>query len=493
MKKYLFKSLALTLSILLSIGVFAGCNKNNTPSDSSDFVNSDDSDDDFFVYDPNNTDSNSDDSGKQTSGGKNNNSSGKNNNSGSTSGGSTNNTDRLAVFKNMPAKLRGTTVTFAQWGDEGGERYRKLAQKFTNDYGIKVKWVDYNEENYPSEILTQIAANNGPDIVVCNSDFPSIVETTQELPSYFNLNDGFWDKRITDKLQVKGKYYYVNSYTSPYINTQLIFYNKKIFSSKGITTPDEYYSAGKWTYENFVKCMENVTKAGYTGALINTHLSIAQHMGGRDIFTYDPKTATFTADTTNSVLVDAVQFVAECADKGLSKDYANFANGQVGMVVNSVWGLKYNGYLKKMAPSDIGVVPMPSSYKGKQLSSFVSGTRAYGIAKNAKNPEGAYYFLRYYLDYANYQDAGVNIFANKKLEKFYVETVMPKYKNDTVIVCSYASGLTKLTGNTFYTWVDPWRSAFQAAAGQVTTELAKLQGLCANQAKLGTERLKKAG
>jgi hypothetical protein len=39
--------------------------------------------------------------------------------------------DRLSVFGNIPKKLRGTSVTFAHWGDEGGEEYVKVAKELT--------------------------------------------------------------------------------------------------------------------------------------------------------------------------------------------------------------------------------------------------------------------------------------------------------------------------------------------------------------------------
>ena len=488
MKKTIgYRVLALSLVVVLSVGAFAGCKKGTTSSDIDSDMSV--SYDDYFVYDPDNSADASTTSGGTVSGYKGGN---KGNTSGGNTSGNGNTTkeDRLAVFKNMPAKLRGTTVSFAQWGDEGGDRYRKLAQKFTSDYGIKVKWVDYSQTNYSSEILTQIAANNGPDIIICTSDFPSTVEVTQPLPSYFNLNDGFWDKRVSEALRVKGKYYYVNTYNSTFIETYFVIYNKKIFSSKGITTPDEYYSAGKWTYENFIKCMEAVTKAGYTGALLNNPLTLANHLGGRDIFTYNPDTATFSADITNNAVLEAMQIISESFQKNIAVDYANFTNGRVGLMISTPWALKYNGNLKDMAPSDVGVVPLPTSYKGKKLDNFLAGARGYGIAKGAKNPEGAYYFLRYYLDYENYQAAGINIFSNKTLEKYFVEKILPEYKKGTKMCSSYAFGLTRIAGVPFYPYNDPWKAAFQAAPSQVATELAKLQGICDNAAKLGSERLK---
>ncbi len=502
-KNKLFKFLALMLALALCMSIFAGCTDEGTSSENTESVSEDD---DYFIYDPTGTGDSegdgdkSDSSGKEDSSDKtgssgkadNSDSSDKSNNTGSSDKGS-NSKDRLEVFKNMPSKLKGTTVSFAQWGDEGSERYRKLAQKFTDDYGIKIKWVNYNQGTYASEIATQIAAKNSPDIIICNDDLASVSEIAQPLPSYFDLDDGFWDKRMSEASKIKDKYYFVNSYNSTKLSGQYVFYNKNIFSSKGITSPEDYYKAGKWSFENFEKCMENVDKAGYTGALIDFPLTIARRIGGRDIFTYNPKTATFSADITNSAVVQAVQLTAEWREKGFIVDSGNFTAGQIGMCFGTAWYAQYNGRLKDMAPSDVGVVPLPTSYKGKNLANnHVMAVMGYGIAKGAKNPEGAYYFLRYYLDYQNYQDAGINIFSNKALEKYFMQTILPIHREAKNYAITYINSCTRPTDYMFYPYNDPWKAAFSASSGQVATELAKLQGICNNAAKIATNKIKNA-
>ena len=64
--------------------------------------------------------------------------------------------DRLSVFDNIPKKLRGTSVTFAHWGDEGGEEYVKVAKEFTKLTGINVKWELYSERTYAADIASRV-------------------------------------------------------------------------------------------------------------------------------------------------------------------------------------------------------------------------------------------------------------------------------------------------------------------------------------------------
>ena len=126
---------------------------------------------------------------------------------------------RLDVFKNIPKKLKGTTVTFAHWGDEGGAEYVKVAKAFTKLTGINVKWQIYDQTTYEADIAKQIVAGKGPDIIILNDKIPQIYEVAAELPKIFNVNDGFWDPRVTEQTKFKGKSYFVNSYYSPYVPT----------------------------------------------------------------------------------------------------------------------------------------------------------------------------------------------------------------------------------------------------------------------------------
>ena len=100
--------------------------------------------------------------------------------------------DRLSVFGNIPKKLKGTSVTFAHWGDEGGEEYVKVAKEFTKLTGINVKWELYNERKYAADIAIKVASNKGPDIIVLCDSIPQIFKVAQPLTSIFDINDGFW-------------------------------------------------------------------------------------------------------------------------------------------------------------------------------------------------------------------------------------------------------------------------------------------------------------
>lgn len=378
-------------------------------------------------------------------------------NGGSGSSGKVNtNNDYL---KKIPKKLQGTTVTFAVWGDENATEYAKVIKLFTKKTKINVKWVTYNEEKYISTIVEQNAAGKGPDIVINNITFPTSVEAVQELPAYFDLNDGFWDKRITEAMSVKGKNYFVNSYNSPFVNGgTFVFYNKQIFSNNNIKSPQDYVNEGKWTWENFEKCAKEAVQKGFDGGAVQPQL--VWTTTGAGLINYNPSTATFTSGLKNSSqksdVLEALKFVARLRKEGTisNQPLNNFTSGRMAMTIVNNYAMKYNGWFKGMTPSAVGVVNMPDTLNGKMANYLGSNQRAYGIGKDAKNIEGAYYVLRFFLDIDNYSEANANIFMNKNIEKFYKEDYLPRYKKNPISV-EYMQCPLSLVGS-------PWT---QASAG----------------------------
>ena len=87
------------------------------------------------------------------------------------SGGGTTVTDKVEFnaedpFSNIPKRLRGSTVTFACWGDEGHDKYKKVYKAFTQKTGINVKIQNIDQNGYESTVMQRIAAGNAPDVLV---------------------------------------------------------------------------------------------------------------------------------------------------------------------------------------------------------------------------------------------------------------------------------------------------------------------------------------
>jgi len=342
-------------------------------------------------------------------------------------------------FANIPKRLKGTTVTFAHFGDEGAAEYQKVGKAFEKKTGIKVAWKQYNQEQYVAQVSKAIVGGAAPDIIICNSTFPAVLEIVQPLQNIIDLSDDFWDDEITEIGTITKKdgtknSYLVNSLEGVWENTSGVFYNKQIFTNNGITSPADYYAQGKWSYENLKKCLEDVVKSGpdYIGGWPAAKSMNAQL--GYSLAEYDPKTATFKSNADK--IATGYTFCATVRKEGLWSNTAwwgTFAAGNIGLYSSGCYGAKYNGFFKDADANMLAAVPMPTSYQGKTLKQSAS-VRAYGISKGAKNPEGAAYFLRFYLDYEDYnKPAKAEIFKNKGLEKtFMVDCVKEIKKNGRV-------------------------------------------------------------
>ena len=341
-------------------------------------------------------------------------------------------------FANIPKKLRGTTVVFAHFGDEGATEYQKVCKAFTKKTGIKVKLLSYDQDAYIATVSKQIAARSAPDVIICNETFPHALEIAQPIQNLLDLNESFWDSSVTKATTIGGNTYFVNSLKGVWHNIDMIFYNKKIFSENSLRSPADYYKSGEWTYENLRKCLEDVKATGNVGGYVDPKMMAASM--GSALVSYNSDTKTFAQNVKNAI--PAYQYSAYNATNGLWDHnlwFGIFNNGTIGLYHNSAYGCKYNGWFEGIDASMVGAVPTPSSYNGKPCKQ-TENMRAYGLSKGAKNPEGAAYFLRYFLDYSYYKEAGANVFINKELEKAYFHSldVMAKegvnyYFNDSAL------------------------------------------------------------
>ncbi|MBO5357864.1 MAG: extracellular solute-binding protein, partial [Clostridia bacterium] len=212
-------------------------------------------------------------------------------------------------FANIPKRLKGTTVTFACWGDEGHDKYQKVYKEFTKKTGIKVQIRNVDQSSYVATVTQQIAAGNAPDLLVDVYNFATQIEILQPIQNLIDIKDPFWDPNITKISTIKGNTYEVSSNKSCWQGHQFIVYNKKLFATHSIMSPGDYYKRGQWTYENALKCMRDITKiSGNYGGVIMPDL-VAASMG-TPIVSYDPATSRFSNNITSANVLSAYQFYA---------------------------------------------------------------------------------------------------------------------------------------------------------------------------------------
>ena len=301
--------------------------------------------------------------------------------------------------------LKGSTVKFATWKNPYTDEDGPVIKAFEEKYGIKVEIVTVNQGDYINTISGYIAAENAPDVYFSNNDFPAALSCLQPVDALkLNMEDSIWDKGTFEMSTIGGKSYLVNTVGNIWNEVDCVFYNKRLLEDNGITTPDEYYNEGKWTFAALEKIMTEVKSLGntYTGGYIDFRSLI----GSTGAAYYKFADGKFT-NGMDATLTDVNRTMATWYKNGLVKDYGNnnnrdeFIEGKVGIAITNAYGLKKTGYWQKMNSDDIGFTFLPGI--DENTPAVTTGIfRGWGLIKGAKNAEGAGVFLRYYLDVANY-------------------------------------------------------------------------------------------
>lgn len=324
------------------------------------------------------------------------------------------------AVKVNPEDYRGTTVRYATWKDPDQNEDGIVVKSFQEKYGIKVQIDIIPQDTYTMDIAGKIASGDQPDVYFDTGMFPSSLSVVQPLEAAkLDLTDPIWDPGMLEISTVGGKPYMINTVGNIWNETACVFYNKKLLEDNNITTPEEYYNAGKWTFEAMTKVMSDVASLGpdYIGG----YLDLDAMLGCVGASFYQFEDGKFTNGTSDPMLTNVMLYISNSIKNGLVKGiyYVNrdgFKTGKMGIAVTDAFGLKKTGHWKGMNPSHIGFTYLPdwdANTKAKSTGIF----RAWGIIKGAKNPVGAGIFLRYYLDVNNYDTSSA--FLSSDAENFF--------------------------------------------------------------------------
>ena len=318
----------------------------------------------------------------------------------------------------VPDSLKGTTVKFATWIDHTTTEAKYPMANFEKATGIKVEWMQVPQSGYYEKLVGMVASGTGPDVILeNNSSMPMIFEICQPLNkiSSIDMNDPIWDQGYFNYSKINGNVYHCNVRNSVWQTGYILFYNKKVLSENGITTPADYIKAGTWNWSNLVKMVSDFKSlnSSYQGLAMDT-VQYANASGTGFLMMQNGK---FTTGIQTKEFTAACQALYDLKDKNLyGGSQAGVMKGTcAGYVVDS-YGLKTTGYFKGVKSNVLGFAPVPNPTGGEQY--YPSHYRAYAVCKGAKNAEGAGYFLRYFLDPYNYN--WDDIFLSKDAQKAYL-------------------------------------------------------------------------
>ena len=408
-------------------------------------------------------------------------STGSNGSSSTTSGGKDGPSGSGSSGGVNPEDYRGTTVRYATWKNPNQNEDGDVVESFQKKYGIKVQVDMVPQGTYVNEIAGMIASGNSPDVFFDNCFFPSSLSVLQPIDAMkLDLSDSIWEKGILEMSKFGGKSFLVNTVGNIWSEVDCVYYNKKIFADNGITTPEDYYEAGKWTWAALRKCMADVKGAGYIGGYIDMETMLGSTGAGF----YSLKNGKF-ANSVNDMTYNAMTQMAQWVSEGLIRPplernlINNFITGKAGIAVTNAFGLKETGYFKDMNDKDIGFTYLPSW--DENTKAYTTGLfRGWGLCRGAKNPVGAGIFLRYYLDVNNYDYE--EAFINSDAADFFLKLTTGVETDDKNPY--FLLGIGALVGETD----DDYKEFVGMAPGQVRTAIsAKMNTFTANANKVNDE------
>lgn len=359
------------------------------------------------------------------------------------------NADELSwkeLVAQMPAELRGTTITVYSWNDvkdvTGAE---KVISEFTKQTGITVNWLKGSYENYDSEIAAKINSGESPDLIRYNQPLISRMSLTQDVETAtgYDFKGDVWDKNLTDAYTVKGKIYGVNLQNTFNQQPSVMMYSKATINRYKLDDPYNLWKEGEWTWDKFIDmCKEFKEETSRPAWMTSAQLDILW-FSGVSMISFDG--SKYKNNLSDRKVVDALKKCTHYKQDGLVSDATResdkLENGTYLFYTDNIIGARRTDYHYSTLKSndDLYCVPIPKGLTDTYYQNYHE-YEAYGIPKGAKNPQAVYYFLRFYLDAANY-DRNMFFCNDQVLE---VCEACRAEKNVHYVI---DRGLTKVVGN----------------------------------------------
>lgn len=286
-----------------------------------------------------------------------------------------------------------------------GQGYQEHLQPFMDEYTKLNPHVKFQYEAVPfaeffKKVQVQAISGDPPDIWHLYSLWgPQMAESGQlaEAPSDVqSLVKKEFVKPAQSGVTFDGKMYGVPTE----IDNYMLLYNKRLLAEAGFNAPpknwDELYQVAKKTTKfNADGTIDQAGMAfmkGWDSAVVHPFLAFLLSNNGQYI-SADGKKVSLDSKEAVETLEMQVRLISEkLADPAL--DYNKlFPAGKMAMVVSAPFVKA--GYQKTMGDAwkDVGVAPLPYGKSGKAFS--VSYTWFWSVAKNSKNKEEAWKFIKF--------------------------------------------------------------------------------------------------
>ena len=319
-----------------------------------------------------------------------------------------------------PSAWGGEKKAVRIWHTETEPLSKAAFQQIINDFEKLHPDISVNQEalawgDLEAKLTAALAAGAPPDAshgqaVTCASFYAKGLLRDQEDIAAAVGRDNIWEA-VRRQCLHDGKYYGIPHSAA----TSLLIYRKDVFKQKGLKPPE--------TWDDFIKVAEalmerdasgRVTRYGLSlpgvGLFINIAVGELTKANGGRLFDLKTGRPTFT----EKQVVEVLDFYKKLNDTvlppgwlghGYLDTFVNLATGKAAMLYQGYGrgaGLIEKHAPKEMAnPEHFGVMPKPRGPSGKETAAQIDA-EPWMIFKNAKYPEEAATFLKFFFKEENY-------------------------------------------------------------------------------------------
>lgn len=333
-------------------------------------------------------------------------------------------------FLDMPSELEGTTVKFATWIDHSQTDTSEVLRGFEQTTGMKYEWVNVSQGEYVTKLIGLIAADQAPDVIVENGDFPNTLELLMPLEvetTGLDVTDPFWDQKLNELFTFGGKTYLVNGTNSSWnMCGGVTYYHRTILEENGLDTPATLMEANNWNLDSFKKLINQTeARADLANSVAAIDSTVFLAMYGAAETSIDTATGKFVNGINTPKAQEALRWLLDLKETNkvhlaVLSASGHLTTGGTAFVICGAYGLRNKpGWFYDMDIEDLGFAPLPKVNADDADYPYTASTRAYGICSGSKNPKGAAYFLRYFLNGDNYDFD--KVFKNEEAKNLYIK------------------------------------------------------------------------
>lgn len=302
-----------------------------------------------------------------------------------------------------------TITVWSGQEDAGEQAIVRLFNETHEDYQVEWEVVPYRD--YATKVIAASRAGELPDVLLLQPRMPATYGRLGYLEPVSGLVDEMGGTETFSPQDLRyntldGEIWGVPFYSFPHV----LFYRKDLLQSAGITSAPRNWNE----FRAAAQALTTGDRVGYVGFLADPSVGhlIHQWMGSRGADTFGPELElTIEAPET----IETLDFLYGLHRDGIMNDNvvaANMDDARLAYVNdNAAMVTTSTTFIVNLANSPVlentGVAPLPKNGGHANYYAF----RSIGIARGARNPEGAEYFVRW----MNRPEVQDEFFANGRI------------------------------------------------------------------------------